>query len=333
MDGHHKLIMYGWVVHGIIDGYDRTIRSLFAATNNRAETVFQGFLRAVLENKSPPEHVRGDHGGENVKVAAWMVKEMGGNKRAYMFGTSQHNQRIERFWEDLGAQMLRAWRAFGVRLEEFHLLVRHRPDHLWLLHLLFTEELNECITDFKKDWNNHPMKGRGTHHKSPNELRIMGYIRHGVHMRPEDEAHKHNSNYFVEKYLGSKAQVQNTLSDELPLHLVESAFSRTNHKPVKTPRTMNPFNDPEIEMEFKLELAQHLDECRIPAGYKVLKSEWRCFKGNTYPSAGSIVVGARKRRYELQMPASIWLPRAQKWAIGLDLLERYIHRIHLTADP
>ncbi|KAJ7442075.1 hypothetical protein B0H11DRAFT_1615454, partial [Mycena galericulata] len=25
MDGHHKLIMWGIVIHGVIDGYDRTV--------------------------------------------------------------------------------------------------------------------------------------------------------------------------------------------------------------------------------------------------------------------------------------------------------------------
>ncbi|KAJ7854666.1 hypothetical protein B0H14DRAFT_2353600, partial [Mycena olivaceomarginata] len=27
MDGHHKLIKWGFVIHGIIDGYDRTVQS------------------------------------------------------------------------------------------------------------------------------------------------------------------------------------------------------------------------------------------------------------------------------------------------------------------
>ncbi|KAG8770774.1 hypothetical protein FRC12_004068 [Ceratobasidium sp. 428] len=87
MDGHHKLILWGWVIHGVIDGHDHTLRSIRAETNNRADTVLHLFLKAVEENGGPPQRVRGDCGGENVKVAAWMVQNMGENRGSYMFGT------------------------------------------------------------------------------------------------------------------------------------------------------------------------------------------------------------------------------------------------------
>src|SRR5262249_43465352 len=39
IDGHHKLIKFGFVIHGGIDGYSRRPMFLDCATNNRAETV------------------------------------------------------------------------------------------------------------------------------------------------------------------------------------------------------------------------------------------------------------------------------------------------------
>ncbi|XP_055344314.1 uncharacterized protein LOC129592327 [Paramacrobiotus metropolitanus] len=44
IDGNHKLVRWGFVIHGIVDGYSRSVISLVVATNNRASTVLQAFL-------------------------------------------------------------------------------------------------------------------------------------------------------------------------------------------------------------------------------------------------------------------------------------------------
>ncbi|KAG8704993.1 hypothetical protein FRC09_003212 [Ceratobasidium sp. 395] len=172
------------------------------------------------------------------------------------------------------------------------------------------------------------MKGRGTQHKSPNELRTLSHLCNGVYVNPHDKEHIGDANHFIQKYFGAERK-GNRLghNNELPIHLVRSAFSKTNHKAVKAPRAVNPFQDPNTEAQFHTELARCLEECRIPEGYGVLKAEWRNLKGKAYPGTGSIVVGARKQKYELRMPVEVWLPRAQKWAIGLDLLERFLHAL------
>uniref|UniRef100_A0A0W0G1F3 Integrase core domain-containing protein n=1 Tax=Moniliophthora roreri TaxID=221103 RepID=A0A0W0G1F3_MONRR len=41
IDRHHKLIRWGFVIHGIIDGFCRTVVGLQASTNNRASTVLK----------------------------------------------------------------------------------------------------------------------------------------------------------------------------------------------------------------------------------------------------------------------------------------------------
>ena len=43
IDGLHKLIRWGFVVHGGIDGFSRIVVFLTCATNNREETVMTGF--------------------------------------------------------------------------------------------------------------------------------------------------------------------------------------------------------------------------------------------------------------------------------------------------
>jgi hypothetical protein len=61
----------------------------------------------------------------------------------------------------------RRWRAFFACLERLHCLDRHDPSHLWLLHHLFLNLINEDCLDFKEMWNQHPLSSVGTHDMSP----------------------------------------------------------------------------------------------------------------------------------------------------------------------
>ncbi|KAE8206338.1 hypothetical protein CF327_g7573 [Tilletia walkeri] len=76
MDGHHKLIRWKIVIHGAIDGKSRIVTYLQAAGNNRADTVAKLFLGGVA-GRGWPSRVRGDHGGENVKVMELMEEVRG----------------------------------------------------------------------------------------------------------------------------------------------------------------------------------------------------------------------------------------------------------------
>ena len=65
------LVRWKIVFHGFIDGYSRLITALQASNNNRAQTVLDLFLAAVHQY-GVPVRLRGDHGVENILVAAWM---------------------------------------------------------------------------------------------------------------------------------------------------------------------------------------------------------------------------------------------------------------------
>ena len=73
--------------------------------------------------------------------------------------SSTHNQRIERLWREIGAAFARSWRAFFHRLESLHGLQRSDPHHLWLLRVLFQEELQKECDDFVRIWHVHEMRG------------------------------------------------------------------------------------------------------------------------------------------------------------------------------
>ena len=71
LDGNHKIIRWGFVIHGCVDGYSRRVMFLRASTNNKATTVFSLFMEAV-EKFGLPRRVRGDQGVENVDVVWFM---------------------------------------------------------------------------------------------------------------------------------------------------------------------------------------------------------------------------------------------------------------------
>ena len=98
--GNHKLIKYGLVIHGAIDGFSRLITYLNCADNNQAETVLGQFIAATTQY-GIPSRIRTDGGGENVEIWRYMVQVREENRASYIVGSSIHNSRIERLWRDV----------------------------------------------------------------------------------------------------------------------------------------------------------------------------------------------------------------------------------------
>ena len=79
------LIRWGIVIHGFIDGYSRLITGLRASDNNRASTVLDLFLAGAAVY-GIPSRLRGDHGTENLLVAAWIEDFRGTLRGSYIWG-------------------------------------------------------------------------------------------------------------------------------------------------------------------------------------------------------------------------------------------------------
>ena len=73
IDSHHSFIRWGFVLHGVIDGYSRLITFLQCSTNNKAETAVSLFEQA-LEIYGLPSRVRTDKGGENTLIWTKMIQ-------------------------------------------------------------------------------------------------------------------------------------------------------------------------------------------------------------------------------------------------------------------
>lgn len=71
------------MIHGFIDGYWQFITGLQTSSNNKAHTVLDLFLGAA-QIYDVPSRLRGDHGVENLLIAAWMDLHRGERHGSYI---------------------------------------------------------------------------------------------------------------------------------------------------------------------------------------------------------------------------------------------------------
>jgi hypothetical protein len=93
--------------------------------SHRSESVL-GFYIAGIERlgKGVPSRNRGDMGGENVGVKAYIEHHYNhANRGSHLEGPSTHNQRIERLWRDVFLQVIKFFYNLFHSMEVHHVCV------------------------------------------------------------------------------------------------------------------------------------------------------------------------------------------------------------------
>ena len=101
---------------------------------------------------------------------------------------SVHNICIECLWCDLTNGFGVKWKLFFQNLELHEGLDHDSDAHIWLLHHLFLDAINQDALGWAEAWNNHTITIHGEHHRSPRDMFFFGMIQNdprGIH--PADD--------------------------------------------------------------------------------------------------------------------------------------------------
>ncbi|TDL17105.1 hypothetical protein BD410DRAFT_816580 [Rickenella mellea] len=98
---------------------------------------------------------------------------------SYIWGRSVHNTRIERLWFDVTQGFGKKWKQFFILLETNHRLDPERNEHIWLLHHLFLDAINQDALDWAEAWNSHTLEIQGGRNRSPRDIFFFDMLQLG----------------------------------------------------------------------------------------------------------------------------------------------------------
>jgi len=87
-----------------------------------------------------------------------MLNYHGAHKSPVITGSSVHNQRIERLWVDLSGVVTSHFIELFSYMERQSLVDPENEVHLFALHYVFIPRINNALTLFTDQWNNHPIR-------------------------------------------------------------------------------------------------------------------------------------------------------------------------------
>jgi hypothetical protein len=119
IDGHEKLMPWGFYIHGAVDGYSEFVVWMFLTTTKKSSKIFEIYQQAVTQY-GRSNTIRSDKGGETVLIAfAHILAD-----KKYTTGRSVHNSKIERIWVEVQRNVGLKYKERFVKMENEGLLDR-----------------------------------------------------------------------------------------------------------------------------------------------------------------------------------------------------------------
>lgn len=175
LDGYDKLKPYGFPIHGCIDGFSRKMLWLkLSRSNNNPQVILKFYLDIVREYGGCPKKLRTDLGTENGLVAAAQCY-FTDSEESHIYGTSQHNQRIEGWWSYFRRSRTTWWMNFFKDLMERAVCISANQLEMECLWFCFSSLIQQDLDHVKDHWNTHYIR-RSRHDTVPGRPDELFYL-------------------------------------------------------------------------------------------------------------------------------------------------------------
>ncbi|XP_046863347.1 uncharacterized protein LOC124457101 [Xenia sp. Carnegie-2017] len=155
LDGYDKLKPFGFFIHGCIDGFSRKMLWLhLTKSNNNPQAILKLFLNLVMSCHGCPKKLRTDLGTENGLVAAAQCY-FTNDDQSHVYGTSQHNQRIEGWWSYFRRSRANWWINFFKDLMNQEVVSTGNELEMECLWFCFSSLFQQDLNHVKDHWNTH----------------------------------------------------------------------------------------------------------------------------------------------------------------------------------
>lgn len=149
------------------------------------------------------------------------------------------------------------WKRFFQELELGDGLDVNSTAHIWLLHHLFLDAINQDALNWAESWNNHSITLRGSRNRSPRDMFFFGMIERGARglQVMEDEHVEDPHSYGIDWSAYDDSQL-------LDHHDSANALEEQSENPFVTngPEDLSIVEVPEANCPFSLDCVRHLDE-------------------------------------------------------------------------
>uniref|UniRef100_A0A3B1K095 Zmp:0000000984 n=1 Tax=Astyanax mexicanus TaxID=7994 RepID=A0A3B1K095_ASTMX len=163
VDSYDKLKPYGICINGAIDGFSRMVIWLHAyKTNSNPKVIASYFINEVEQRMGTPTKIRTDLGTENCTMEQMQrfLRYEGEDQHArdcYIYGSSNHNQRIESWWGFMRKQHAQDWMNRFQKLKDLDCFTGDFLDKQLILFTclnIIEEELQQLV----HLWNTHNIR-------------------------------------------------------------------------------------------------------------------------------------------------------------------------------
>lgn len=165
MDGWDKLKPFGISIHGAVDGYSRRVLWLRACNSNKnPQYVARFYLDYVKEINGVPMIIYADRGTEN-SIARdiqyglrWNHNDPFQGISSFIYGSSNRNTRIERFWRSLREMVGNTWIDHFKDLADYGIMDTSDMIHLECSRFCFLHLIDTELDGVARHWNEHRIR-------------------------------------------------------------------------------------------------------------------------------------------------------------------------------